>query len=97
VHANLGPKLSRASFEDHLFSLLDEDQQLDYAASVVEREIWWSSIISRLEADLENQTNVQDQLPSPETYDSPEEPIEPQPSGHRGRNLFNPSPENNPE
>jgi len=101
VHANLGPKLSRASFEDHLFSLLDEDQQLDYAASVVEREIWWSSIISRLEEDLENQTNVRDHLPPPGAHDPPEEPedvpIEPQPSGHRGRNLFNPSPENNPE
>ncbi len=89
IHRNLGPPLSRAAFEDHLFSLLDGEQQLDYAASIAERDAWWSDIISRLESQLEAETSPNHDLPSP----SPSPPPTPEPSKtpgtiHPGRNLF---------
>lgn len=61
----LGPPMTRADFEDALFAILNVDQQLDYAASVTEKEAWWNSVISRLEADLESQTSPTGQLPTP--------------------------------
>lgn len=60
----LAPPLLRSDFEDQLFALLDGEQQLDYAASVAEREVWWSNIIARLEADLENHTSPEENLPA---------------------------------
>jgi hypothetical protein len=61
----LGPPLTRADFEDTLFAILDVEQQLDYAATATEKEAWWQSVISRLEADLESQTSPAAQLPLP--------------------------------
>ena len=63
ANSSLGPPLLRSHFEDQLFALLDGEQQLDYAASVAEREVWWSNIIARLEADLENHTSPEEDLP----------------------------------
>jgi len=59
----LGPPLTRADFEDALFAILDVEQQLDYAATATEKEAWWRSVISRLEADLESQTSPAAQIP----------------------------------
>ncbi|MBC8148801.1 hypothetical protein OAF84_01485 [Akkermansiaceae bacterium] len=64
ANSPLGPPLLRSHFEDQLFALLDGEQQLDYAASVAEREVWWSNIIARLEADLENHTSPEEDLPA---------------------------------
>ena len=64
ANSPLGPSLLRSDFEDQLFALLDGEQQLDYAASVAEREVWWSNIIARLEADLENHTSPEEDLPA---------------------------------
>ena len=79
---HLGPPLTRADFEDALFAILDVDQQLDYAATVTEKEVWWNSVISRLEADLENQTSPVNQLPTPL---APEPPSQLAPSQGRDR------------
>ena len=79
ANSPVGPPLLRPEFEDRLFSLLDGDQQLDYAASVAEREVWWSDIIARLEADLDRQTSPEVDLPAP----APSEP-----TSRGGRNLF---------
>jgi hypothetical protein len=64
ANSPLAPPLLRSDFEDQLFALLDGEQQLDYAASVAEREVWWSNIIARLEADLENHTSPEEDLPA---------------------------------
>ena len=72
----LAPPLLRSDFEDQLFALLDGEQQLDYAASVAEREVWWSNIIARLEADLENHTSPEENLPASSG-----------PTPHKRRNL----------
>lgn len=61
----LGPAMTRADFEDALFAILDIEQQLDYAASVTQKEAWWQSVISRPEADLGNQTSPGNHLPDP--------------------------------
>jgi hypothetical protein len=74
----LGPPMTRADFEDALFAILDVEQQLDYAASVTQKEAWWQSVISRLEADLENQTSPSGHLSSES---------EPAPSQGRNRQL----------
>ncbi|YCM46149.1 hypothetical protein V2O64_08970 [Verrucomicrobiaceae bacterium 227] len=79
----LGPPLGRADFEDALFAILDGEQQLDYVAAVTESDAWWRSLISRLEADLENQTDPLDQLPTP----GPPLPGPIAPSPNRGRQL----------
>jgi len=76
ANSPLGPPLLRSYFEDQLFALLDGEQQLDYAASVAEREVWWTDIIARLEADLENQTSPEENLPA-----------SPKPISHGRRNL----------
>ena len=80
----LGPPLARADFEDALFAILDVEQQLDYAATVTEKEAWWRSVVSRLEADLENHTTPLPSLPHP--------PLETSPSTGRGRTLQLPPP-----
>ena len=79
ANSPVGPPLLRPEFEDRLFSLLDGDQQLDYAASIAEREVWWTDIIARLEADLDQQTSPEENLPAP----APSEP-----TSRGGRNLF---------
>lgn len=81
VPQTLGPPLSRADFEDALFAILDVDQQLDYAATATEKEAWWRSVVSRLEADLESHTSPAEQLPPP----PPPEPVAP--SRGRDRHL----------
>ena len=63
----LGPPLTRADFEDALFAILDIEQQLDYAATTTEKEAWWQSVVSRLEADLDHQTSSAKHLPPPAT------------------------------
>lgn len=63
----LGPPLTRADFEDALFAILDVEQQLDYAATATEKEAWWQSVVSRLEADLESETSPVEHLPPPAT------------------------------
>ena len=68
ANSPLGPPLLRSYFEDELFALLDGEQQLDYAASVAEREVWWSDIIARLEADLAHQTSPEEDLPAPSAH-----------------------------
>lgn len=73
----LGTPLSRPDFEDHLFAILDGEQQLDYVAATTEADAWWRSVISRLEADLDSGTNPSDRLPSPQ----------PSPAPNRGRTL----------
>ena len=89
IYQNIGPPLTRAAFEDYLFSLLDGEQQLDYAASIAEREAWWADIISRLESQLEEETSPVEGLPVP----PPSPSQDPEPSTHPraihpGRNLF---------
>ena len=81
----LGPRLDRADFEDTLFAILDGEQQLDYVADVTESDAWWRSVISRLEADLENQTDPVDRLPAP-ARPLPE-PIAPSPNRDRQLTL----------
>lgn len=85
----LGPPLTKRDFEDQLFAILDGEQQLDYVAATTEAEAWWRSLISRLEADLESQTNPVDDLPSPHAPE-PSVPDAVVPSPNRGRALVLP-------
>ena len=84
---NLVVPITRREADREIYELLDAEQQADLDLAEAEKNLWWSSVIARLERDLSDSTQSEQSSSPPAAASAP--PSNSPPPGRRGGNPFN--------